>query len=74
MPTATETTPKATTRGFSCRCILCGAEESVRVDLHDLTSFTCTACEDDFTADDVREHVKAWAKVLAWIDTAPEIG
>ena len=73
MTTATEKTTEATTRGFAVACIHCGETGCVRTDLSDLSQFVCTSCDTEFTADDVREFVRQWAKVLAWIDTAPEM-
>ena len=67
---ATET---KTTKGFDVACIRCGETGCIRLDLSDVEQFACGSCDSEFTADDIREHVKAWAKVLAWIDTAPVI-
>ena len=71
MATATE---KLT--GFGkLRCPKCGeAEATIRVDLDDLLTFACTECDEEFGRDDVEEMMaaaKRWARVLAWLDTAP---
>ncbi len=66
MATATDTQ-----RGFSVRCLHCGQEESIRIDAHDLHNFTCSSCDAEFTADDVREELARWGKLLAWLDTSP---
>lgn len=73
--TTTATTNAATdtpARGFQgLRCVLCGAEATISLDLDDLDTFHCPECSEDFTADDVRAQIEAWGKVLAWIDSAP---
>lgn len=61
------------TRGFRAPCIKCGDPDCVRVDLSDLSAFTCHSCDDTFTADDVREHIAQWSSVLAWIEAAPSV-
>jgi hypothetical protein len=51
-----------------------GGDEVITVDLHDLNTFRCQGCENEFTADRVREFLAAaegWRAVLAWIDAAP---
>lgn len=77
MATATETNGKATKapkRGFDgIPCILCGAEDNLRVDLDDMAHFTCSDCDGEFTAQDVRRHQERWTGVLAWLDAAPPI-
>lgn len=65
--------PAKTTRGFKAPCIKCGEEATVRLDLSDLDAFTCSSCDAEFTADDVRAFVAEWAKVLSWIDSAPVV-
>jgi hypothetical protein len=60
-----------TAKGFAVRCIHCGQEECVRLDVHNLDTFTCSSCDAEFTTDDVRDELARWAKLLAWLDTAP---
>jgi transcription elongation factor Elf1 len=62
-----------TTKGFAVRCLHCGQEESIRIDAHDLHNFTCSSCDAEFTADDVRAEMARWGKLLAWLDSAPAI-
>ncbi len=59
-----------TAKGFAVRCLHCGEEETVRLHVHDLNTFTCSSCDAEFTADDVRDEMGRWAKLLAWLDTA----
>jgi transposase-like protein len=66
-------TATATTRGFAVRCLHCGQAECVRIDAHDLHNFTCTSCDAEFTVDDVRAEMARWAKLLAWLNTAPAV-
>jgi hypothetical protein len=61
-----------TKTGFAVRCIHCADQDTVRVDVHDLNNFTCSSCDAEFTADDVRTELARWAKLLAWLDTAPD--
>lgn len=66
-------TKTATTKGFAHRCPACGTEDSLRIDLSDVqNSLTCGDCEASFTVEDVREIAKGWAKIVAWLETAPE--
>lgn len=75
MATPTTTTAPeapAVKRGFgNLPCILCGQEATVRLDLDDCGTFTCTECEESFTAADVATHLAKWRRVLDWICTAP---
>lgn len=66
MATATATA----TKGFTVGCLKCG-ETGVRLNLEDLDTFCCPSCDDEFTLDDVREHMAKWARVVQWIDAAP---
>jgi uncharacterized protein (DUF983 family) len=60
----------ATAKGFAVRCIRCGQEECIRLNVNNLDTFSCSACDEDFTADDVRTELARWARLLAWLDTA----
>jgi hypothetical protein len=62
----------AARKGFGwLACLRCGQEATVRLDLDDCATFTCGECEESFTADEVREHLARWQKVLAWCAMAP---
>ncbi len=65
-------TKTATAKGFAVRCIHCGEEQSVRLLASDLHNFACSSCDAEFSADDVRAEIDAWARLLAWLDTAPD--
>jgi hypothetical protein len=76
MTTATQTAPQTapTARGFGeLPCILCGQTCLIRVDLDDLSLFTCAECGQEFNVEDVRAHAAAWQRVLAWLDAAPAV-
>lgn len=61
-------------RGFAgVRCPLCGSDDVQKIQLDDLETCHCSACEEDYTLDDVRQLVAAWQRVLLWIDAAPAI-
>jgi hypothetical protein len=61
-------------RGFpSLPCILCGKEDGLTLYLQDADTFHCSECEEEFAADDVRQQIKEWSAVLAWIDAAPAV-
>jgi hypothetical protein len=71
-PTLTCVAPK--TRGFAGLCCLkCNAEDAVTVLVCDTSVFHCTDCGDEFSTDDVREHLERWQRVLAWVEMAPEM-
>jgi len=61
------------TRGFAVNCILCGEAGPVRLDLADVASFKCEACDGEFSLDAVEAHLDAWDKVVSWVKTAPPI-
>jgi uncharacterized protein (DUF983 family) len=61
------------TRGFSCPCPKCG-DDTVTVQLADVSQLHCTGCEEDLDLDDIRALVEGWGRVLAWLDTAPVYG
>jgi hypothetical protein len=65
--------PTRVKRGFrGICCILCAdAEAVISLDLDDCHTLRCGACDDTFTLEDVREHVAAWQRVIAWVDAAP---
>lgn len=58
-------------------CPLCGeAEASINLYLHGLedpdAQFYCQACEGEFGENQIREIVRRWSKLLAWLDAAPD--
>jgi transcription elongation factor Elf1 len=66
-------TKTATAKGFAVRCLHCGEEETVRLDVHDLHTFHCSSCDAELSTDDVRAEMSRWAQLLTWIETAPEV-
>lgn len=75
--TQTETEPVSQTeasRGGNLPCPRCGEVCGIALDLDDLETCRCRECEENFTLDDVRAITKAWAPVLAWIDSSPKFG
>lgn len=59
-------------RGFGyLPCLYCGEEGCITVDLVDLDQFRCCECDREFSRAEVEETIAKWARVLAWIDTAP---
>lgn len=62
-----------TTRGFKVSCLKCGSDDDVRLMLADVETFTCDACSESWTADDVRKMVAEWRRVLAWVDMIDQI-
>lgn len=61
----------AAKRGFSLTCLSCGQQASITLDLDDCHTFHCPDCENEFTADDVRQVIGEWQRVLSWLDLAP---
>jgi uncharacterized protein (DUF983 family) len=66
MATATKTS-----KGFAHRCPWCGEQDSLRVDLGDVSQMTCCMCDEGVTADDLKQVVAQYTKLLAWLDAAP---
>src|SRR5262249_28800203 len=78
--TATRTNPAPADtvgRGFpGIPCLYCNDEGTIRLDLADVTApdaFHCTACEAEFSLDDVRTKIAAWQPVLTWVALAPQL-
>lgn len=74
MLTCTKTTPKA----IVLPCPFCGEENaSILVRLWCLDTedeqFQCGECESDFGSKQIREFIRKWSKLLAWIDAAPDM-
>lgn len=73
---ATTTTTK-TAKGFKVICPFCGDKEAaVTIDLSDLKTITCSACEEEFSARDAvekaTEQLKQWQAVARWVEMAGE--
>lgn len=61
-----------TTRGFAIRCPACGAKDSMTLNLRDVHDLCCADCSETITPDIIREFIRDWERLLAWLDTAPE--
>jgi uncharacterized protein (DUF983 family) len=61
-------------RGFRVTCIRCGEEETLYVELDNMTRINCNDCGKGFTTDDVRDLIARWGAALAWLESAPEVG
>jgi hypothetical protein len=72
--TETRTRTKADDRrGFpGLRCLKCGEEDTVRVNVADM-GLTCSSCDEGFSVAEVRDMMASWTRVLAWIDQAPAV-
>lgn len=46
-------------------------DERVSLYLDDLETFQCRSCEEEFSADELRDLVACWTPILDWIDKAP---
>jgi hypothetical protein len=62
-------------RGFpDVHCLRCGnADAAVSLDLHDVCTFRCVECEEEWTAADVRAQLDGWEAVLRWVESAPAL-
>lgn len=56
--------------GFCVTCIKCGEAGSIKLDLTDMDTLTCSECDAEYSVDDVRAVMREWGPVLAWIDSA----
>lgn len=61
------------TKGFKAQCPLCGEPDTMRVNLEDVSKLSCGSCDNDVTADDIREVMAGWQRLLKWLDTAPAV-
>jgi hypothetical protein len=58
-------------------CPCCGVQEaSIEVKLYDLDgdAFRCCECSAEFSVACVRDLIRRWTKLLAWVETAPAFG
>jgi transcription elongation factor Elf1 len=73
---ATVTRSKAL-KTFKLSCPLCGASESINLDLNDLNVITCSECNDSFSPEiakkKVAEQLRRWEAVCSWIALAGEV-
>ena len=52
-------------------CPKCLEVATVRLDLDDGDTLTCTGCEESYSVDTVRQMVEGWAKLLPWLAQHP---
>lgn len=64
-------TATATTKGFALRCPHCGESDTMRLELADVGSLTCSSCDNETTAEDIRAVIAGWERLLRWVATAP---
>jgi hypothetical protein len=78
VPTMSMTCTKINAKAITMPCPKCGNEEAgIAVLLHCLDDndcqFRCGECEEEFGSNQIREFVRKWSKLLAWIDNAPDM-
>ena len=59
--------PESTGLG-EIRCIKCGCDASLRLRLDDLDTIECPECNDDFSAEELRQALKGLRRLLAVVD------
>jgi uncharacterized protein (DUF983 family) len=69
---ATATGKRAKGRGFAVLCPHCGSEDAISVRAEDVSLF-CRECGEDVTPAQVRHQVGEWTRLLAWVESAPEV-
>ena len=52
-------------------CPKCLGHATIRIDLDDGETCTCSECEEEFAVSDVRALVASWGPLLAWLDSHP---
>jgi hypothetical protein len=52
-------------------CPKCLNEETVRLNLDDGDTLTCTGCDEEYTVGDVAALVASWAPLLKWLQSHP---
>ena len=53
-------------------CPLCGDKDNVQsLQLNDLETIVCSACEETYSVTDVRKIVNSWQSFLNWLDAKP---
>jgi transcription elongation factor Elf1 len=79
MMTTTNVTQKTSTltcttpaRGMTLPCPRCGeANASFDLNLADGDTLHCQDCDENFSVEEIRDLVKRWGRMLAWIDSMP---
>lgn len=68
----------STKTAFAVICPFClNSDETVHLDLNDLTSLTCSGCSESFTAqaarDKAAECLAQWERVVRWLELAEKV-
>lgn len=58
-------------RGFAHRCPHCGEANGLRLHLDDVSVLTCSSCDNEVTAGEIKEIISQWERMLLWIGSAP---
>jgi hypothetical protein len=71
-------TAAKTELGFSVVCPFCGDREAaITINLNDLTTCRCDACDEEFTPREALEQatrqMERWARVVRWFESASEL-
>lgn len=72
------TTATRTAKGFKVLCPFCGdSEATVKMDLNDLRSCSCTSCDEEFSPMDALEKARAamaaWERVVRFVEMGREL-
>ena len=60
-------------KGIKVKCICCGEEDSVFVNVADVDSFRCTSCDNEFTREEVQTMMDAWKRLFTFLDKFPTV-
>lgn len=71
-------TGSKTAKAFKVICPFCGnADETVRIDLNNLTECECSGCNETFSpkaaVEKAAEHLRQWQAVARWVEAAGEM-
>ena len=53
------------------RCIKCGEESCIKLDLADGVTLSCPECDAEYEVNEVRQVCETWMKLVNWIDHHP---
>jgi len=63
---------EAPEKGLTLPCPKCGeAEASIALNLDDLDTCHCLACDEEFTLGEIRDLIAKWQRVLRWVELFP---
>lgn len=55
------------------KCIKCSEQGCIMLHLDDCQNFRCREYEEDFTVDEIQEHLEQWRRVLEWTSQAVQV-